>query len=183
MGFTVVHRGGTNGNGFNHYLRLLRQKGVALSDGPRTRDPITGDRWLHVWSDEQEAKAFVKELKKQSKDAAWSVAPVNGEPSQGPLGPITLRMGLDVTGIGFDLATFSQLMIQERFPHSCRPHTIFIAYESPMKKPTQEELRRLAEQVLPLLTELSAEELAVFGGFHLVQDVGGKEILSSTTAS
>jgi hypothetical protein len=182
MPFTVVHRGGTNGNGFSHYLRLLRQRGVALSDGPRTLDPVTSDRWLPVWDNEQEATVFVKELKKESKDAAWSVVPVDGEPSRGPLGPITIRMGLQPTGIGFDLAPFSRLMIQERFPASCRPHTLFLAYKSPLKKPPAEELRRLAEQVLPILTELTNEELAPFGGFRLVED-GSNEVLSSTKAS
>jgi len=50
MGFAVTRRGGTKDIEVEGYVRLLRQKGIDLSNLLRIPEPGTGRRWLHVRS-------------------------------------------------------------------------------------------------------------------------------------
>jgi hypothetical protein len=88
LGFTFTHQGGTRDVEFEDDARLLRKKGLDLARLPRTPEPVTGRRWLPVWQNQAEAQEFAEELKEKTRDAAWEVVPVNGEPSEGPLRPV-----------------------------------------------------------------------------------------------
>src|SRR5436190_13409777 len=120
MGFTVARQGGTKDIEFEEYARLLRQKGLNLSRLRRVPEPGAGRRWLHVWDSRAEAQAFADELKTRTDDPAWEVVAVNGQPSEGPLGPIEVQVVRQADGWTFALHPLSRQIIQMVFPDSCR---------------------------------------------------------------
>src|SRR6476469_2627617 len=112
MGFTVARQGGTKDGEFEEYARLLRQKGLDLSRLQRVPEPGTGRRWLHVWKSRPEAQAFADELKKRMEDPDWEVVAVNGQSSEGPLGPIEVQVVRRADGWAFALHPLSREMVQ-----------------------------------------------------------------------
>lgn len=181
MGFTVTREGGTKDAEFEAYARLLRQKGVDLANLPRVREPGTGRRWLYVWHDEADARAFADELKKRTRDAAWEVLPVDAPASRGPLGPIEIQVGRQSTGWTFALHPFSRQMIQKLFPESRLVPSVFIATETQQDfQATVGNLASLAQQVAIILTGLDIDQLnEKFGGYRIYEPATRKELLAA----
>jgi hypothetical protein len=178
MPFTVAREGGMPGMESEWYARLLHYKGFDLADLSRTPDPGTPGRWLAIWEMEPEAEAFANELRERSGDAAWHVVSVEGPVSRGPLGPIEIQFGRQADGISFSLHPLSLKMIQNRFPTACGIDNVSLRIiRNPDRSPVGAELQPLARQALTLLTSLSPEELAVFGGFRLINTRKRCEVL------
>ncbi len=182
MGFTVTRQGGTKDVEFEAYTRLLRQKGVNLARLQRVPEPVTGRRWLYAWNSQAEAQAFADELRKRTGDLAWEVVEVNGQPSEGPLGPIEIQVVRQAEGWAFALHPLSRHMIQKVFPESCRRDSISIRTEiSQDFQSTQGEIADLAEQVVVILTGLSLDKITeTFSGFRVYDPVARKELLASS---
>src|SRR5205085_768175 len=134
---------------FEAYTRLLRQKGVDLARLQRVPEPGSGRRWLYVWPSQADAQAFADDLKKRTGDSAWEVVEVNGQTSEGPLGPIEVQVVRQAEGWAFALHPLSRQMIQKVFPGSCRRDSIFIRTETRHDfQTTQGDIADLAEQVV-----------------------------------
>jgi len=181
MGFTVTRQGGTKDVEFEAYARLLRQKGIDLSKLQRVPEPKTGRRWLYVWNAEADAQAFADELNKRTRDNAWEVVAVDAPASQGPLGPLEIRVGRQNNGWTFTLHPLSRQMLQEIFPEARRAPSVFIAtdarqdYLAPMGA-----LANIAEQVVVILAGVSIDEIRdKFGGFRVYDPAAGKELMAS----
>ncbi len=181
MGFTVTRQGGTKDIEFEAYTRLLRQKGVDLARLQRVPEPGSGRRWLHVWNLQAEAQAFADELNKRMGDSAWDVVEVNGQSSEGPLGPIELQVMRQADGWTFALHPLSRQTIQKVFPESCRRGSIFIRTETAQDfQTTQDDVADLAEQVAIILTGLSLDRITqTFGGYRVYDPVAKKELVAS----
>jgi hypothetical protein len=181
MGFTVTRRGGTKDVEFEEYARLLRQKGMDLARLQRTPEPGTARRWLPVWQNEADAQAFATELKRRTRDEAWEVVPVNGELSEGPLGPVEITVGRQSDGWTFALHPLSRQMIQKVFPSSCRPDSVFIRTQTRQDCHKQGGIDDLAEQVVVLLTGLRLDKIKeAFGGYRIYDPVAKQELVAPT---
>ena len=180
MGFTVTHQGGTKDIEFEDYARLLRQEGVDLAKLQRIPEPSTGRRWLPVWQNEADARAFAEELKRRTKDAAWEVVPITTEPSEGPLGPVEITVGQQSDGWTFALHPLSRQMIQKVFPGCCRTDSVFIRTEMRHDfQTTQGELADLADQVAIILTGLTLDKIKeTFGGYRVYDPAAKKELVA-----
>ena len=165
MGFTVTRPGGTRDAEFQDYARLLRQRGVDLGKLPRVRDPITDRRWLDVWDTRAEAQGFADELKEQTADPGWAVVEVNGPASEGPLGPVVIRMVRQADGLTFALHPLSRALIRSAFPQAVRS-TTYATIDTPTWddfKKIRGGLADLVREIAPGLTGLSLPQLESLG--------------------
>jgi hypothetical protein len=190
MGYTVVHEGEAAAKAYWYYdfmlHRLLLKLGVPLDRVPRTRDLDHADHWLYVWEKEEDARAFAEEMKTELEDPQWHVREVKGPLSVGPLRPILITAGQQRDGITFGLNTFTEHMLQTRFPGSCQNESVSVTipYDWWGKadwQTSQEGLRKLARQVLPILTGLGDEQLQGFGGFQVVDPVRHLVLVPTTS--
>ncbi len=181
MGFTVMREGGTKDIEFEAYARLLRQKGVDLSNLPRVPEPGTNRRWLSVWSSQAEAQEFAAELQKRTGDGAWAVVEVDSPISEGPLGPVEVQVGRQTNGWTFALHPLSRQMVQQVFPGSCRVPHVFIAKEiRPNGQTTLGDLAALTDQVAIILTGVDLSQIKEkFGGYRVYDPVAKKELVAA----
>jgi hypothetical protein len=182
MPFTVVYQGGTKPKEHQSYIRLLsrrlRDRGIGLDRVPRVPAADNGQAWLYVWDSEEEAAAFAKELKRETRDTHWRVEPVKGKPSMGPLHPLDVEITCHGDGWTFGLEPLTELALQERFPGSCRYLSVFVGTERPNDRlPAPDELRKLAGQALFILTGLEADQLRAFGKYRVIRSVTGEELV------
>jgi hypothetical protein len=182
MGFTVIHKGSTNGSQYAKYLdevsRQLLQRGRSFDSVPRVRQNGVGNRWLYVSDSKDEAAAIADALKKQTRDVNWQVAPTTEEPSVGPLRPLDVRVTTEGDGWIFGMDPLTRRAIQLRFPGSCTHTSVVVGTagtDEPL--PVEDELRRLAAHALLMITGLGVDELQVFGGFRVVKSVTGEELV------
>jgi hypothetical protein len=180
MGYTVAHQGETQERGYRDYLRLLSrmllQRGVHLDKVPRTPANGRTDRWLYVWDDEAEARAFAEQIKKETEDPQWQVCPVAAAPSIGPLRPIEVVVGREADSWTFGLDPVTRRALQARFPGSCENDDVSIGVPFGVRgkaswTKTAAGVRVVVRQVLPVLTGLSEEQLRAFGAFEVVDPV------------
>ncbi len=170
MGFTVTRPGGTKDIDFEAYGRLLRQNGVDLGKAPRVPDPATERRWLYVWQDEAEAKAFARELTKRTGKPAWKVVEVNDQPSEGPLGPLHIQLARRGDGLHFGVHPLSLALIQSAFPGTLGVTDIFIDTETWYAfLKTKGDLKDFVGKIAPVLTGLTVEQLESLG-FVVIDD-------------
>jgi hypothetical protein len=180
MGYTVVYEGEPTADVYQDYFtllsRLLLKHGLQLDRVPRTSDNGHADRWLYVWDREEDAREFAEQVKAQTEDPHWRVSLVEQPPSLGPLRPIQVEVGRAVSSWTFGLDPLTRRALQLRFPGSCENDDVSIgvpfgAKGTPKWQRTTAAVRTLVEQVLPILTGLSVEQLRTFGGFQLVDPV------------
>jgi hypothetical protein len=172
MAFTVSRNdGGTKDSEFEAYARLLRQQGIDLGKLPRTPEPGTGRRWLYVWHSREKAQAFADELKKRTRDNAWTVVEVAAPPSEGPMGPIIVQVGRRASGLAFGLHPLSRAMIHSVFPNAKgTAATISINFDTYKDfLATFGSIEDLAREVVPTLTGLKLQELEKLG-YALIED-------------
>lgn len=165
MGFSVNHLGGNSDRQFEGYLRLLRKHGVEPGNLPRIFDPATGNKWLYVWNDERPAQAFRDELAEMTSDDQWSVIPVNGGTSQGPLGPLLFVLTRFATHFTIIPHTLSKVLLDSSFPNAV-PTTTRIT----MDLDTWQNFRKsrgglpeLMREAAPALTGLDSEHVNALG--------------------
>ncbi|MBX9787434.1 MAG: hypothetical protein K2Y37_00835 [Pirellulales bacterium] len=173
MAFTVSRSDcGTKDAEFEAYARLLRQQGVDLGKLPRAPEPGTSRRWLYVWNAREQAQAFADELIKRTRDDSWIVLEVAAPPSEGPLGPIIIQVGMRATGLVFGLHPLSRAMIQSALPHvnGTAKTTISINFETWNDfLTTHGSIETLAREIVPTLTGLTLPELEKLG-YALIED-------------
>jgi hypothetical protein len=185
MGFTVAHKGGMGDREYARYLpvvsRVLLKQGVSLDNVPRVAEDGSADRWQYVWEREPEAEEFVKELRRVTRDRGWYVRPAEAAPSWGPLRPIDLHVARRADGWVFQVPSQIQQALQTRFPESCRYFLVSIRSDRPPDlEADQQELRELVRPVLFLLTGLSADQLAAFGSYRVIDPVEEKVLIPPT---
>lgn len=183
MGFTVYRESGTKDEEFQAYARLLRQSGKDLGKLPRIEDPVTRQRWLHVWSSKAEAEAFAKEIKKRTGERDWKLAEVAAPASEGPLGPLVVQLGRQSTGLTFSLHPLSRALIQSAFPAAFGISSVFIdraRWED--YRATRGGLPDLVHEILPVLSGLSHADLDELG-YEVVDDETGKAVFTRAPAS
>jgi hypothetical protein len=187
MGFVVVHRGAAPEGWYRQYLRLLSRvllkEGVSLDRVPRVAGE--GGRWLYVWPGEAKAAEFAEYLKERTEDPDWEVGPAGAAPSVGPLRPLRIEVGKEVTSWTFGLEVLTRKALRIRFPGSCENHdvSIWIPYspDEPARwTKTPDGIRKAVEQVLPILTGLSLEQLSAFGGYEVVDPVTEEVLIPPT---
>ena len=172
MGFTVSRNdAGAKDAEFEAYARLLRQQGVDLGKLPRAPEPGTGRRWLYVWDCREKAQAFADELKKRTGDDAWGVVDVSAPPSEGPLGPIIVRVGRRASGLVFGLHSLSRAMIQSAMPNADgTATTIAVNFETINDfLNSHGSIADLAREVVPTLTGLKLRDLERLG-YALIEE-------------
>jgi hypothetical protein len=171
MGFTVTHSGGTKDAAFQDYARLLRRYGIDLGKALRVPEPDTNRRWLYVWNDQAKAQAFADELKATTADPEWGVVEVNGQVSEGPLGPLVIQIARRRDGLTFGLHTLSRTLIRSAFPGAVGVSYTFIdtATWHEFRK-VRGDLTALTQQVVPAITGLTNEQLEGLG--YAVIDAG-----------
>jgi hypothetical protein len=189
MGFTVYLPGGTKDSEFEAYARLLRQQGKDLGKLPRVPEEGTDNRWLYVWADRSEAEAFARELKKRTGIKDWVVTEVKARPSEGPFGPILIQLTRRSDGLAFALHPLSRSMIETAFPHSGpatgrpRVSSLFTGIDKWQDfQTTRGGLPALLDEVVPILTGLSASQLAEVG-YSVIDTESGQTIYAVPRAT
>lgn len=172
MGYTVSrHASGVKDAAYEVYARLLRQRGIDLGKSPRAPDPRTGLRWLYVWTDRAQAESFAAELRKRTRDPAWTVIEVCSPPSHGPMGPIVVQVGRRSTGLVFALHPLSRVLIQSAYAGK-KPmaDTISVNFQTLQDfTTTHGSIEELAAEIVPTLTGLDATDLDRLG-YALIED-------------
>ena len=172
MSFTVARRGGINRDVFAPYFRMLRQFGVPMDRLNRVPEPGTHSRWLHVWPSREEAVEFRKAVVKDShpRDKNWYVHELTEEEeklvNEGPLGPITISVGMQSHGWTFGLETFSKLLIRMKYPEKTLLKCVFVGFkDAKNNSPPVPSPDLFFAQIASLLTGLGKTELDCFGRY------------------
>lgn len=185
MSFTVAHHGGAKDFEFEAYVRLLSKHGVKVDQLERVPEPGTQNRWLYVWSKRKDAEAFRDELIKETRDKDWYIHELNSAEQEqvttGPLGPISIYVGLQSDGRAFALHPQSREVIRKKYPQAARVDSVFVGLTRAADWATTGHSEdTLYEQIALMLTGLSAEQLAEFGGFRIYDPRGKQEIYNRT---
>lgn len=174
MGFTVTLPVGTKDSEFEAYARLLRQQGKDLGNLPRVPDPENPRRrWVYVWSNEDEARKFADQLKKDTGIVQWRVEETAAPPSNGPFGPVLIQLARRSDGLVFTLHPLSLSMIREAYPDA-KPSTTNAFVDTPTWNnflKTQGSLMDLVVNVAPNLTGLTVDRLNEVGYAVIDADV------------
>ncbi len=179
MGFTVSHVHGMNTQPeFEAYARLLNQRGVNLGKLPRSPDPATGQRWLHVWNTREQAESFADELNRRVRNNNWSVVEVDAVPSEGPLGPVIIQVGRRAEGWVLGVHPLSRAMIHSGFEGAKQTLTRVTIDSEKLQDflTTQGDPEELAHEVLLGLTGLSATDLDSLG-YTLIDDESNRSLV------
>lgn len=177
MAYTVARKGGASHHQFETYDRLLRQQGVDIARMPRAPDPESPERWLYVWDRDDEAQAFAQELRKRSGDENWQVLEVNGETSEGPLGPILIQVDRQSNGWVFAIHPLSRVMLRSFYPDAKGPPTVFIGSGQQYHlSATQADFSDQIERIAAMLTDLTWEQILQLG-CRVVDVESGEELL------
>jgi hypothetical protein len=172
MGYIVTAEGPMDDLDYQSYLAALTstllRRGTPPERVPRVLENGTPERWVYVWDDEAEARAFVEQLRERFDGPPWQVREAHEQPSVGPLAPLQLNVGPLATGWAFELDVMSRAALKRRYPHTCRQGTVVVRLY-PGERPQEGDLARLASQVLPILTGLGEEELAPFGSYQVIR--------------
>jgi hypothetical protein len=183
MGYVVVRRGPTSERDYRDYVlvvsRHLLHRGAGLDRLPLLPADGRPDCWLYVSDDEAEAQELAQKVKRYTEDDGWEVRPAEATPRSGPL-PLVLELGRSATSVGFGLDPISASALRLRYPGSARHQDIWLNTHRENQPSSIEELRRFAAQLLPVLAGLTTEQLAVFGGFEIVNPVTQEVIVPFT---
>ena len=164
MAFTVTGPPGTRDVEFEHYLRLLRHRGVDLGKAPRVPDPTARRRWLYAWDAEAPARDFAAEVTEAVGDGEWRVVPTNVPASDGPFGPLILQLNRQPSGLRFSLHPLSLALLSSAHPRAFGPTRIFLDVEKWDEfQSTHGDFAALVGLLAPCLTGLTAEQLAELG--------------------
>lgn len=171
MGYVVVHPDPVTDKRHREYRlivsRLLLNSKIGLDCVPRIPVPGLVAGWRYVSADEAEARQLAEELRRHSEDPMWQVAHTDEEPTLGPLAPISVRVGLSWSGLGFDIDPISTAALRLRYEGAAKIDSIWLKGGPPGAAYSNAELGELVDQLLPLLTNLSRAQLARFGGFEV----------------
>ncbi len=160
-------------------VELLKQ-GLPLERVPRVRPEGRENGWLYVWPSRDDAASAAEQLARRT-GGRWEVRQTDAEPSLGPLRWIEIDANRESDGWIFALDTVTRMMVQQRFPGSCRHRRVLVGVE-----PDDDLLadaghfEALARQVLFMLTWLSPDELAVFGRFVVIDRREARVLLPET---
>ena len=178
--FIVTKPGGITDGEFEAYVRLLEEIGVDISNAPRTAEPGTSRRWLHVWKNRQQAERFATELGRRTWDSSWQVQVIEALVEEhGPIAPLEIVALRTRDGITFRLHPSSLERVMRHFPRSRPAPDVYWATQ------TQQDYERqhgpIWGQVVTLLTGLAEEQLDQLGGYRIYEP--GERILRERTPS
>ena len=178
--FTVSKPSGTTDSEFAVYVHLLEEIGIDVSDAPRTAEPCTSRRWLHVWTNRQQAERFATELRRRTRDSSWQVYPVETRIEEhGPIAPLEIIALRTREGTAFRLHPSSLERVMRRFPRSRPASDVFWAIS------TQQDYERrqgpIWDQVATLATGLTEEQRDQLGGYRIYES--DEKILRERTPS
>jgi hypothetical protein len=180
MPFTVAYQdAGIKRREFDAYVRLLEKRGIDWSNTLRVPEPGTTNRWLYVWSEEQDADSFCEELKEETRDSKWYVREIaaNTLASSGPLARVLILMRTHTIGADFSLHPHSRTLIRRRFPGS--PMVSSISIEWSTKSDFEQQHGPLWDHVAMVLTGLSIEQLQSLDGYQIYDLLSERNIFDS----
>jgi hypothetical protein len=164
--FTVSKPGGLKDLEFVSYYHLMKDWDIDEFNMPRTPDPETGKRWLHVWDKREKAEQFAKELRQATKNRSWAVYEVEPElVSRGPIGPLEIHFGSQHSGYTYVLDTYTEEVIKHRFPQACQVMSVFI--ETDTTRDFEENQGPIWDYLAIILTGLTKEQLDEMGGYRI----------------
>jgi hypothetical protein len=182
MPFAVTHSSGmTKDAEFEAYARLLRKRGVDLSQTPRVPDS-EGRRWLAVWPDRSSAEQFAKDLGRNTRQE-WKVLETNGTPSVGPLIPVQIVVSRRSDQWLFELHELSRAMLESL--GLAPPARTRVSIQVTTRQDFLSQfgtLDDLCRGVAPALTNLSLDQLDDFG-YVLVDAESGEELTMASPMS
>jgi hypothetical protein len=180
MADVITYRGEMSEAWYRHYLmvvcRWLLKQSVALDHVPRTR---SNGRWLYVFDRLEDAEELATQIRGETEDDAWAVAPLEGPPDVGPLRPITVEMGWGGESVGFGLNWQITLALRMHYPKAVPHDEVWIKTEQKWAF-TPEGIRELVLEFLPFLTGLTIEQLSRFGGFEVIEPGKDKVVVPFT---
>lgn len=186
MSFTVTRSAGDKVDDFETYARLLLQQGKDLRNVPRVPDPEDlKRRWAYVWDSQAEAERFVEELRDQTGDSTWRVEQTFTPPSYGPFGPVLIQLARRSDGLFIAVHPLSLGMIREAFPSAMQSASNIIVDPQTWEAFLQRDgnLEQLIEQVVPVMSGLSIEELTEVGYAVIDADTDGTLVYVPPTAT
>jgi hypothetical protein len=164
--FAVAKPGGVKYLEFVSYYHMMKKWAIDEFNMPRTPDPETGRRWLHVWDKREEADRFAKELRKATKDRSWRVYEVDPPcVSQGPIGPLEIHYTCQRSGYTYYLSGYTELVLQQRFLQACQVQSVFI--ETDTNKDFEASQGPIWDYIAIILTGLTPKQLDQMGGYHV----------------
>ncbi len=184
MPYTVYRPDGNTADEFETYVRLLRQSGVDIGRLPRMPDPVTGKKWLYVWSDQANAEVFRREIAEQTASNLWRVEEVTAAPSEGPLGPLIVRMlrqhgqfVFTLSLLGRHIVRTASLNAQGVWSMSIPSTTI-----NELRSERRDFFPSLVRTIMPALTGLTTDQLAEIGYAVIDADTNQWEYYSAPAA-
>ena len=179
MGYAVTRLVGTTDGEFEEYIRLLRQRGVDIGRVPRVLDPKTGNRWLHVWADREDAQNFAAELNQQTPEEGWLVVDVEVPFSEGPLGPILIQLARQTDGLTFAIHPLSRALIRSAFPTAAATTTYATIDDATWADFVRKRggVAELVQEIAPGLTGLDRDQLESVG--YTVRDSDSDQTIVS----
>jgi hypothetical protein len=161
---------------FQAYIDLLQEIGIDLTDAPRTPEPGTTNRWLHVWKGKPQAERFARELGERLRDRSWHVHefdvpgnPFSGE-RRGPLAPLTILAIPTSEGTEFRLESASQERVMAHFPNA--PVAGQVASPAQGREDFERAHGPQWDQVIIRLTGIPEDALERLGGVRVVTPDG-----------
>lgn len=169
--FTVTKPGGTRDYEFVAYTRLLEETGIDVTDAPRTPEPGTLNRWLHVWKNFRQAESFARELRARTHDPSWSVREVETEEeSRGPVAPLDIGRTRTPTGFVYWMDPKSLERIRGHFAHARLTPEIHIPTGT--QRDYEQTHGPIWDHVATSLTGLTEDELNELGGYRIFEPGG-----------
>jgi hypothetical protein len=174
--YTVAKPVGTKDAEFEAYARLLAERGIDISNAPRTEEPGTQNRWLYVWDDRADAERFRDDLIKRTRQKDWYVRGFDADAvPRGPLEPLTIYFGREGDGFTYKLHPNSKELIRKKFPGVKPIDSIFVGTD------TQQDVRiqfgqSWWDQLSIMLTGISLDKIMNVGGYQ-VYDPVSREML------
>ncbi len=145
-----------------------------------------GRKWLHVWTDRNEAEQFASRLRQVTGNRDWEVYDLSPpRPSaggqNGQSGPVDILIGRQGEGTSYGLHPNSLKLILKRFPRVHPRPTIFLG--SYTQTDTEASVGSLYDQVATLLTGLSSRQMNELGGFRVVDPLTNLALYQSDTVA
>ena len=162
------------------YIRLVRQSGLEVANLPRVPDPCAGRYWLAVWDEFVAADTFRAEVSTQTDEVGWRVVEVSGPTTEGPLGPLIIRLIRQHGQYLFSIGLIGRHLIRVLHPDALTVGSLAIpaAFYNELRAARRDFFPTLARTILPTLTGVTAGELSPLG--YAVMDTDSEQWLHYT---
>jgi hypothetical protein len=159
------------------YYALLEHIGVDLANAPRTLEPGTTNRWLHVWKSQLHAERFARELGRRLRDTSWFVDEFELSHDEiGPLAPLTVLSIPVKGGTVFRLEANSQERVMRHYPNARLvgefEQPAGVTFPHDVREDFERQHGQVWDQVIILHTGIPEEAIDRLGGVRIVTLTG-----------